>query len=124
MPRAPRQCPGDNGQCDELITGRAYCEKHTVPWSGQRTNSSQITSKHVWKHKIVPYILDRDGHQCQIRYPGRCTGRATIVDKIIPASRRPDLALDEENLRAACRPCNEHKARTEDRRPTRARNRR
>lgn len=123
MPRAPRRCPGDNGQCDELITGRAYCEKHTVPWAGQRTNSSRITSKHVWKTQIVPYILKRDGHRCQIGYLDRCLGRATTVDKIIPAARRPDLALDESNLRAACEPCNTHKARTEDRRPARTRRR-
>uniref|UniRef100_UPI00389B3972 HNH endonuclease n=1 Tax=Mycobacterium sp. HUMS_1102779 TaxID=3383487 RepID=UPI00389B3972 len=75
--------------------------------------SSQITSTSQWK-RIRRDILDRDGHRCQIHYPGICTGKATTVDKIQPASRRPDLALDPTNLRGACAPCNDHKARTTD----------
>lgn len=63
---------------------------------------------------MVPFILERDQHQCQLQYPGICTGQATTSDKIIPASRQPDLAMNPDNNRAACQPCNQHKARTED----------
>src|SRR6185295_2033711 len=106
--------------CDNLIRGsQRYCPDHTHNWAGPRTASSRVTSNRVWKQDIVPAILKRDGHQCQIRYEGICTGRATTVDKIIPAARRPDLAMAPANNRAACPPCNEHKARTEDRKPAR-----
>ncbi|WP_261899423.1 hypothetical protein [Mycobacterium marinum] len=69
----------------------------------------------MWKDELRPYVLQRDGYTCQIRYAGICTGYATVVDKIQPASRRPDLALDPQNCRGACDACNEHKARTGDR---------
>ena len=113
MPRAPRQCPA--ADCDELIYGeRRYCPTHAQAWAGPRTASSRASDNSAWR-KLRLKILARDGYQCQIRYAGICTGRATTVDKIIPAARRPDLALDQTNLRAACRPCNEHKGRTTDR---------
>lgn len=115
MPRAPRQCPARD--CDELITGsQRYCDDHNQPWKGPRTASSRVTSDRVWKDEIKPEILDRDNHQCQLQYPGICIGRATVVDKKKPAARRPDLARDRKNLQAACKPCNDHKARTKDRR--------
>ncbi|MBX8687665.1 HNH endonuclease [Mycobacterium sp. 20091114027_K0903767] len=107
------QCPARD--CDELIVGsQRYCEGHDQPWKGPRTASSHTVSTAAWK-KIRAGILARDNYYCQIQDPRRCLGRATTVDKIIPASRRPDLALDATNLRAACRPCNEHKGRTTDR---------
>ena len=98
-----------------------YCPTHTVAWKGARTASSRITSKRIWREQFVPFILHRDHHACQIRTPGICRGRATTSDKIIPAARRPDLALEPTNNRAACAPCNDHKARTEDRAPARRR---
>lgn len=116
MPRAPRRCPGDNYSCPNMVTIAPYCPTHTVSWRGPRTASSRVTTKAAWKTRIVPYVLERDNYQCRIGYPGRCLGRATTVDKIIPAARRPDLATNPANLRAACAPCNTHKARTEDRR--------
>ncbi|WP_255801097.1 HNH endonuclease [Mycobacteroides abscessus] len=112
MPRAPRPCPVPG--CPNLIRFTRYCPDHTQAWSGPRTASSQITSQRRWR-ELVPKILDRDRYRCRIRYEGICTGRATVVDKEQPASRRPDLAFDPKNLRAACQPCNDHKARTEDR---------
>lgn len=113
MPRAPKHC-GYHG-CTTLVRGGVrYCPDHIGWKTSPRTASSQITSTWQWQ-QIVPVILDRDHRRCQIRYPGRCIGTATVVDKIIPAARRPDLALDPANLRAACKPCNDHKARTEDR---------
>lgn len=63
-----------------------------------------LYSSRVWRD-LRKRILDRDGHQCQIRLPV-CTGWATHVDHIIPRSVNPDLQLDPGNLRAACRECN------------------
>ena len=114
MPRAPRQCPAREG-CDNLITGsQRYCADHTQSWAGPRTASSRLHGDKRWK-PFRAGILERDGFQCQIQYRGICTGTATTVDLIEPAARRPDLAFTADNARAACRPCNEHKGRTEDR---------
>ncbi len=113
MPRAPKQC-GRNG-CTNVIRYGQKCPDHPHGWKGRpRTASSQATTTWAWK-KLHDFILKRDGYDCQIRYPEHCTGYANTVDKIIPATRRPDLALDPANLRAACAACNGHKARTEDR---------
>lgn len=60
-------------------------------------------------------MLDRCNYQCQLRYDGICQGTATTVDHIIPVAKRPDLAHDPSNWRGSCQPCNQHKARTEDR---------
>lgn len=114
MPRAPRCCPGGNGTCTELIVNRRYCPEHTEAWAGPRTASSRITGDRRWREQFAPAILERDGYACQIRYAGICTGYATVVDKITPAARRPDLAYDERNARAACEACNDEKARTVD----------
>jgi 5-methylcytosine-specific restriction protein A len=115
VPRAPRRCPGDNYECPNLITTERYCPDHTAPWQSARTNSSKISGKRIWRQQVVPFILKRDGYECQIATQGVCLGRATTVDKIIPAARRPDLAMDPGNLRAACQPCNALKGRTTDR---------
>lgn len=113
MPRAPKHC-GVNG-CTTIVPSGKRCTAHANGWKNSpRTASSEITSTWQWR-QLVPVILERDHHRCQIQYPGRCTGTATVVDKIIPASHRPDLALNQTNLRAACRACNDHKARTTDR---------
>lgn len=114
MPRAPRRCPGGHGTCTNLIRNARYCDEHNVAWKGPRTASSRATSSWEWQ-QLRPAILERDGYECQIRTEGICTGYATTVDKIVPAARRPDLALDPANLRAACDACNERKALTTDR---------
>lgn len=61
-------------------------------------------TSYVWKTKIRPAILDRDGHACQIRGP-KCTTRATVVDHVLPLSLGGD-PFDPVNLRAACVACN------------------
>lgn len=115
MPRAPRRCPGKQGECTNLITNRTYCDECTVAWAGPRTASSQATSSRKWKDELRPHVLKRAGYACEIRYEDICTGYATVVDKKQPAARRPDLAHDPDNLQAACKECNDHKARTADR---------
>ncbi|MGH3969425.1 MAG: HNH endonuclease [Mycobacterium sp.] len=66
--------------------------------------SSRVATTAAWQRKRRK-ILQRDKHACQIRIPGRCIDEATEVDKRIPASVAPELALDDDNLRSACRPC-------------------
>jgi 5-methylcytosine-specific restriction endonuclease McrA len=113
MPRAPKQC-GING-CVEIVPNGQRCEQHKHGWkTSPRTASSLLHQDKRWK-PFRAAILARDGHLCQIRYPGRCTGTATTVDLIQPAAHRPDLSFTPSNARAACRPCNEHKGRTTDR---------
>lgn len=56
-----------------------------------------------WR-KVRVRILRRDGWLCQIRGP-ECLGEATEVDHIVPW-RTGGAWYDEDNLRAACRPCN------------------
>jgi 5-methylcytosine-specific restriction protein A len=113
MPRAPKHC--GYRDCTELVPGGTrYCDDHTGWKTSPRTASSAAAGHRDWKN-IRTQILDRDQHRCQIRTPDTCTGHATVVDKIIPAARRPDLALNPTNLRAACQHCNDHKAHTTDR---------
>lgn len=57
-----------------------------------------------WRRTVVPRILDRDGHTCQIRLPG-CAGTATEVDHVIRGDDHSD-----DNLRAACPPCHRSKS--------------
>jgi 5-methylcytosine-specific restriction endonuclease McrA len=58
---------------------------------------------HVWR-AVRLRILQRDGHQCQIRLAG-CTHDATQVDHITPLDQGGPR-LDPSNLRAACTHCN------------------
>lgn len=113
MPRAPRRCPGAQGTCTNRIHPPAkYCPDHTVNWRHQ-TASARNTQTAEWR-RIQPLILRRDHYRCQIQYEGRCLGTADTVDHIRAVARGG--GNNPENLRAACRPCNEHKGRTEDRR--------
>jgi 5-methylcytosine-specific restriction protein A len=48
-------------------------------------------------------VLERDGYQCQLRYPDICSGRAGEVDHIVQPEHGG--GSDLENLRAVCRPC-------------------
>lgn len=107
MPRAPKFC-GRNG-CRRLVTPpRKHCEECSGWNTGPPTASSQATDRHHWRAVIRPAALKRDGYECQLRYPGICTGRASEVDHIIEVSQGGDDSL--ENTRSVCRPC--HRRRT------------
>lgn len=56
-----------------------------------------------WQQRRIS-VLERDGHRCQLRYPG-CQGRATDVDHIQHGDNH-----NLDNLQAACNPC--HLAKT------------
>lgn len=55
------------------------------------------------------FVLARDRFECQVRIPGICVGIASCVDHIIPVRDAPHLALDPDNGRASCTPCNRAK---------------
>lgn len=57
----------------------------------------------AWR-KIRPIILERDEYRCKIQGP-KCTGKANTVDHIVPIESG-GAWYDEDNLRAACGPCN------------------
>lgn len=110
MPKAPRRCPGDNGNCTNLIRFTKYCPEHTVAWAGTRTTSGEVTGTAAWK-RIRLQVLKRDNYQCQIHGP-YCTGRATQVDHIVNTAAG-GAELDPANLQSACPPCNARKAQQE-----------
>jgi 5-methylcytosine-specific restriction protein A len=61
-----------------------------------------------WATEIQPAILQRDGHQCCIRWDDGCQGVATEVDHIHRGDdHRP------ENLQAACSWCHGRKSSAE-----------
>lgn len=55
------------------------------------------------------YILTRDEYRCRVQIPGICIGIARTVDHIVPVATAPWLALDPDNGRASCVPCNRAK---------------
>lgn len=61
-----------------------------------------------WR-RIVAFVIARDSGLCQLRLPG-CTTTATTGDHVIPVWQRPDLELDPENVKAACKHCNQAKS--------------
>jgi 5-methylcytosine-specific restriction endonuclease McrA len=83
---------GDTGRCPSCAATR----QANQPTTTQKGLGSK------WK-RLSASIIERDGGVCQIRRPG-CLGRAITADHIIARSRGG--TDDEENLRAACRPCN------------------
>ena len=60
--------------------------------------------------RIRRWILERDGHRCQLRNPG-CLGVATTVDHITPISAGGHW-YNPNNLQAACTRCNYSKGGT------------
>ena len=70
---------------------------------------SYVSSNPRWSARYVrlrPLVLERDGHRCQLEYPG-CKGHATQVDHITP--RRFGGTDTMGNLRASCERCNKRR---------------
>lgn len=75
-----------------------------MPWDGS-TRRDRLPP--TWATEIVPTVLARDSHRCQIQLPG-CTGTATEVDHI---RRGDDHRLI--NLQGACEWCHARKSSAE-----------
>jgi 5-methylcytosine-specific restriction endonuclease McrA len=96
VPRAQKHC-GYNG-CMVLVQGGKRCPEHQYRFRGDPRTSTPEHRK--WRAAV----LKRDGYRCQLQLPGRCIGRATEADHIVPVSAGGDpLAL--WNGRAACVAC-------------------
>ena len=106
--RAPKLCA--NPTCGELVpAGERYCPTHdTGRWPTKNIPKSRSADA-KWK-KTVKRILNRDSHQCRIRFVGICIGLASEVDHIIPVTQGG--SDHDSNLESACRPC--HLAKTSD----------
>ena len=91
----------------------------------QRTTRQDTTSTptvSTWGQRGVPRakrnrVLQRDGHECQLRYIG-CTGCAAEVDDIVPVSVSGISRADatDDMLQAVCHSC--HKQKTDRERRT------
>ena len=57
--------------------------------------------------RVVKLVIHTKGDICTLRYAGICTETATTADHIVPRSQGGSDQLD--NLRPACRPCNQHR---------------
>lgn len=49
---------------------------------------------------------------CWLQFPSICTQVSTTGDHIIPIEEAPERALDRDNVRGACGPCNLARGRT------------
>lgn len=110
MSRAPKLCnhPG----CVDLVPAGTRCctEHHQAGWNrSPRTASAGRTGNRAWREQRAK-VLQRDGHQCQLRLPG-CTVIATEVDHVIAVHLGGGDA--NTNLQAACHPCHVRKTATE-----------
>ena len=61
--------------------------------------------------KVRGSVLARAGGMCEIRTQSVCTSVATQVDHVVELSKGCVDPYDERLLRAACRPCNNHRNR-------------
>jgi HNH endonuclease len=79
------------------------CPEHRHGWG--KGNPRTNTRAHRNRRER---ILQRDHHQCQIRYEGICIGHATIADHVLA------LALGgqdtDDAMQAACAPCHNRKS--------------
>lgn len=70
--------------------------------------SSYRTGAGHAKRKAI--VLERDKHQCQLRYPG-CTGKGTEADHIVNVASGGTETV--ENMQAACPSCHTKKTQQE-----------
>lgn len=101
MPRAPKHC-GVQG-CTTIVPAGQHCPQHRHRWG--RGSPRTRTREHRERRDR---ILRRDGYLCQLRYPGRCIGHATVLDHIIALGLGG--ADTDDNCQAACAPCHAYKS--------------
>lgn len=68
------------------------------PGDPRRTNAYKVLARQVVQEEPL----------CWLGLPG-CTRWSKTADHIIAVKHRPDLALERDNLRGACRHCNSSK---------------
>ena len=111
MPNRPNHPCGQPG-CGVLVpTGTARCPRHAGsatlgqrPY--QRPASDGFYGTYTWK-QFRASVLRKRGNICAMC---GCWTDAPHLDHIIPRAQRPDLELDESNVRVLCSSC--HSRRT------------
>ncbi len=99
--------------CRKLTDGTPKCEAHTAIKRPARyvprkekdrfLDSAAWRKLSKWKLQATPYCEDcRDNGEIR---------PANDVDHVIPRAERPDLALNEDNLRSLCDSCHGRKTR-------------
>ena len=115
MPKAPRICPGDNGNCTNLVRHERYCPDHQPPpWQGRTTGQGSTRAARTARAKC----LADAHHRCQLRHPG-CTGDADEAHHqrgIADTGRTRTKAVDAGELVAACPHCHRVETREQARR--------
>jgi 5-methylcytosine-specific restriction protein A len=86
------------------VCGTVDCQRHggRSGWATHRPAGNAYAYGSGWAN-VARAVLKRDGFECQLRFPGICTRKATQVDHIVQpeAGGGSDLA----NLRAVCIRC-------------------
>lgn len=60
-------------------------------------------------------VLARDGYVCYYCGHEGQDGNGLTIDHIIPVSKAPELAIEESNMRIACKSCNSRKGKKNER---------
>ena len=79
MSRAPKVCAEPD--CVQLTRGAPRCPAHTKTsrWPNRQYPRTSRAGHQARRLRV----LDRDQHQCQLRYADICVGTATICDHIV-----------------------------------------
>jgi 5-methylcytosine-specific restriction enzyme A len=112
-------CIGKATQGFDTEPSCASCHRHLTRTPAKRKGGNRSAPPRLRRQ-----ILERDKHQCQLRYPGICVGAADVVDHIrnlasygpMPSDARANATHPgnhPSNLQASCKPCNDHKAKHE-----------
>lgn len=113
---APRPCchPG----CSRLVSNGSYCAEHqqladhrraeqlkgaNKRYNRTRDESDKFYSTAAWR-RFRDYILITRPLCVDCEAQGLVVP-AVVVDHLKPYKERPDLGLDEANVRGLCRPC-------------------
>lgn len=108
MPRAPKIC-GTAG-CTTLTTS-SNCPEHTTSrWNNTTRRASKASNAAHKRWRTT--VLTRDNWQCQLQYPGICTGSATTADHK-HAIKLGGNEYDPNNGQAACWSCHNRKSSAE-----------
>jgi len=75
-----------------------------MPTGWESKNPRRATLPKDW-WRVRWAVLQRDQHRCQIQLPDVCIGTASEVDHV--GDRRDH---DPARLRAACKPCHQHRS--------------
>jgi 5-methylcytosine-specific restriction endonuclease McrA len=111
MQRLKRICsyPG----CHRAVRAR-YCDDHASesqrPRDVRRATNTQRGYDAAWRKKRAEYIKAHPLCEDCLEI-GKVNGRNIEVDHIIPIEVRPDLRLEDSNLRSRCR--RHHKLKTD-----------